>query len=104
MYRLCKPPNQNKDVFLDNLSKELTNLTVRYDGFILLGDFKLTLGSKNLNSFMKIFNLQNLVKTPTSFKGNNPCCTDLLLTNKKQFLKKFCTAEEILLESLTTNI
>ena len=52
MYRLCKPPNQNKDVFL-NLSKELTNLTVRYDGFILLGDFKLTLGNKNLNSFMK---------------------------------------------------
>lgn len=44
---LYKPANQNKRV-LDNRSEGLTNLAVRYDNFILLRDFKLTVGNKTL--------------------------------------------------------
>ena len=40
---------------LYNLSKELTNLAVRSDNFVLLADF----GNKNLNSFTNDFNLEN---------------------------------------------
>ena len=59
-------------MLLDRLSKELPNPVVRYDNFIILGDFDieiLTVKSKNLNSFMKVFSLENLVKTPTGFKA-----------------------------------
>ena len=35
---------------MDYLSKELTNLTVHYGNFILLGDFNLTIENQNFDS------------------------------------------------------
>ena len=75
-------------MFLDNLNKELTNLAVRYDNFILLRDFNLTVRNKNLNSFMNVFYLENLIKTSTRFESINPACIDLIFTN--EFFKKSC--------------
>ena len=87
----CKAPNQHENVFLDYLTKELTNLAVRYDKFILLGDSNLTIKNKNLNSFLNVFNLETLVTTPKCFKSNNLSCIDLIISNKKTFLKNSCT-------------
>ena len=44
----------------------VTNLAVRYDNFFQF-DY-LIIENKNLNSFMNVFNLENLIKTPTCFK------------------------------------
>ena len=52
---LYYPPNQSESVLLDNLSKELTNLAVPYDNFMLLGVFDLTMGNNNPNSFKNVF-------------------------------------------------
>ena len=39
------------------------------------------------------FNLESSIKTRTRFKSNNPSCKDLIISNKAEFLKKFCTVE-----------
>ena len=96
---LYKPPNENKSMFLDNVSKYLTNLGVCYDNrldtsvVILLGGFSLPVGNRNLDSFMNVFSLEKLMKTSTCFKSNNPSCIDFTLTNKNEFFKKCCTVE-----------
>ena len=36
---------------------------------------------------MTIFDLECLIKKPTCFQSSNPTCIDLILTNKKEFLK-----------------
>ena len=61
-------PNQNKILFFDTLSKELRSLSVRYYNFILLRDFNLTVENKNLKSFINVFYLKNLAKTPACKK------------------------------------
>ena len=75
-------PNQNWNIFLDYSSNELTNLAVRYDNFVILGDFNLTTENKNFDLFMNVFNLESLTKTLTSFKSNIFSCIDLIISNK----------------------
>ena len=72
---------------MDYSSNELTNLAVRYDNFVILGDFNLTTENKNLDLFMNVFDLESLTKTPTSFKSNIFSCIDLIISNKKEFFK-----------------
>lgn len=52
----------------------------------------MSVGNKNLNSFINVVNLENVIKT-SCFKSNNSSCIDLILTNKKKLLKKCCTVE-----------
>lgn len=62
-----------------------------YDNIILLGDFNLTPSNKDLQDFLNVFNFKILVNEPTCFKGEEPSCINLIITNQKNYFKKFTT-------------
>ena len=84
---IYRPPSQNEKYFIDHLSKTLGQLSRQYDKTVLIGDFNLTIDNKSLENFMTTFDLECLIKKPTCFQSSNPTCIDLILTNKKEFLK-----------------
>ena len=84
---LYKSPSQNKNYFLDILSKVLSKQTCQYENVILIGDFNLIVNNKNLGVFMNTFNLESLINKPTCFQSANLTYIDLILTNKKSLLK-----------------
>ena len=77
---LYKPPIQNNSVFLERISKNISQYLDSYENITLLGDFSMTPEEKNLQNFTDTFSLDNLINEPTCFKGNSHC-TDLILTN-----------------------
>ena len=84
---LYKPPSQNENNFLYNLTLLINKLTCQYENFILIGDFNMTIENKNLEIFMNLFGLKCLNKKPTCFQSKNPSCISLILTNKKYLFK-----------------
>ena len=85
MYR---PPSQNEKYFIEHLSKTLGQLSCQYDKTMLIGDFNLTINNERLQNLMTTFDLECLIKKPTCFQSSNPTCIDLILTSKKEFVKK----------------
>ena len=84
---IYRPPSQNEKYFIDHLSKTLGQLSRQYDKTVLIGDFNLTIDNKSLENFMTTFDLERLIKKPTCFQSSNPTYIDLILTNKKEFLR-----------------
>ena len=72
--------NNNKlniDNFLGNLGPNLDH------NFLLLGDFISEIHEPSMSEFCDVYNLQNLITSPTCFKNVlNPSLIDLILTNK----------------------
>ena len=91
---LCiyRPPAQNKQYFLDNLTMIVDHYSRIYDNHIILGDFNLEPDSPMLISFMQSLNLFNIIKSNTCFKGHGTCI-DLILTNRKYCFKHSSTFE-----------
>ena len=87
-----KPPDQRKTPFLESLSKNLSTYLETYENILMLGDFNMTPEDKNTQHFADSFNLENLIKEPTCFKGS-PSCIDLIITNRKPYCKKSCLIE-----------
>ena len=46
-------------------------------------DFSLTIGNKNLEELLNLFNLKSLILSLTCFQSTNPTCTDLILRNQE---------------------
>ena len=65
------------------MSTALQDLSKTYENIMLLGDFNMTPVNVNLDLFLDTFNLENLVKEPTCFKGEIPSCIELTVTNQK---------------------
>ena len=86
---LYKPPSQNNSFLLENMSKNLSRYLDSYENITLLGDFNMTPEDKNLEHFTDTFSLEHLINEPTCFKGS-PSCTDLIMTNRKSYLKNTC--------------
>ena len=59
----------------------------------MLGDFNLSIEKPNLKNFMRSFDLESLINSPTCYKSINPTCIDLILTNKKNHFMKSATFE-----------
>ena len=91
---LCiyRPPAQNKQYFLDNLTMIVDHYSSIYDNHIILGDFNLEPDSPILISFTQSLNLFNIIKSNTCFKWQGTC-TDLILTNRKYCFKHSSTFE-----------
>ena len=87
-----KPPKQNSQYFLENVSSIADCHSTIYDNYIFPGDFNLKPKCPALTSFMQSFNLFNLIKTNTCFKGK-ASCIDLILTNRKYCFKHSSTFE-----------
>ena len=57
-----KPPSQNENSFLGNLSLIMNRLTCQYENNVI-GNFSMTIENKNLNIFMNSFGLEYLIKS-----------------------------------------
>ena len=90
-----KPPDQSKSVFLESLSKSHSIYLDTCAKVILLGHFNMTPEDKNLQLFADSFNLEHLIKKPTSFKGFPfyLIIFYLIITNRKAYFKKECILE-----------
>ena len=89
---IYKPPKQNNQYFLENLSSIADHYSSIYDNYTFLGDFNMEPKCPALSSFMQSFNLFNLIKTNTCFKGRGSCI-DLILTSRKYCFKHSSTFE-----------
>ena len=91
---LCiyRPPTQNKQYFLDNLTMIVDHYSSIYDNHIILGDSNLEPDSPILMSFMQSLNLFNIIRSNTCFKGHGTCI-DLILTNRKYCFKHSSISE-----------
>ena len=80
--------------FLQNLGPILDHYMPKFDNILLLGDFNSELVETDMSEFCDIFNLKNLVKSPTCFKNPlNPSCIDLMLTNRHRSFQYSQTIE-----------
>ena len=52
---------------------------IKYDNFLLLGDFNSEIQEPSMTEFCELYNFSNLIKDPTCF---NPTSIDVILTNK----------------------
>ena len=81
---IYRPPKQNNQYFLENLSSTDDHYSSIYDNYIF--------HCPALTSFMQSFNLFNLIRTNKCFKGKG-CFIDLILTNRKYYFKHSSTFE-----------
>ncbi len=79
---LYRPPNMNERYFLDHLSRVIDYYSTKYDRIVIMGDFNSEPCDEPIETFCGSYNLYNLVKEETCFKGS-PKCYDLILTNCK---------------------
>ena len=79
---LYRPPNMNERYFLDHLSRVIDYYSTKYDRIVIMGDFNSEPSDEPIETFCGSYNLHNLVKEETCFKGP-PKCYDLILTNCK---------------------
>ena len=79
---LYRPPNMNEMYFLNHLSRVIDYYSKKYDRIVIMGDFNSEPSDESIETFCGSYNLYNLVKEKTCFKGP-PKCYDLILTNCK---------------------
>ena len=80
---IYNPPNMNDNYFLDHRSKTVDFYSTKYDRIAIMGDFNLEPFTELIETLCNSYDLVNLVKEPTCFKGQ-PKCYDLILTNCKR--------------------
>ena len=89
---IYRPPKQNNQYFLENLSSIADHYSSIYGNYIFLVDFNMEPNYPAFTSFMQSFNLLNLIKTNTCFKGKGSCI-ELILTKRKYCFKHSSTFE-----------
>jgi len=77
---IYRPPSMNAKYFFENLSRVIDLYSNKFERFIIMGDFNLEPHEIIVENFCHSFNLYNLVKENTCYKGL-PKCYDLILTN-----------------------
>ena len=67
------------DTHLESVSKLLDEFYKRYENFIFMGDFNSEMCEEPMNNFCSLYNLKNLIKSPTCIKNpDNPALTSYL--------------------------
>ena len=59
---LYRPPSQEQTYFFDELGKAIDHYGEKYENFILVGDFNAVETDQEINDFMNLFDLKNLVR------------------------------------------
>ena len=90
MYR--PPSNEKLEIFFEELRNCLSPASQSYDHFIIMGEFNIDVTNRGvefdkLDEFCDLFNLTNLITSPTYFNKTYKSTFDLILTNKKLFPK-----------------
>ena len=91
-YRTERKENRLTNIkrFFENLSHIMNEITGKYDNIILMGDInidtksKKSIGYKELSSFIDLYNLSNLIKTPTCHFKDSSTSIDIILTSKSR--------------------
>ena len=81
-----RPPLQNSEYFLNNITVMIEFFADTYDNYLIMGDFNLEQSYPSLKAFLNSSNLYNLIKSNTCFKGKGSSI-DLFLTNRKYSFK-----------------
>ena len=80
--------------FLSSVGYELDKFLPTYENILVLGDLNSTVKEKDLKEFCEIYNLENLIKSPTCYKSAmNPSSIDVMLTNRKRSFQNSMTLE-----------
>ena len=53
-----KPPSQNEEFFISNLSKTINVYSTKYDNILLMGDLNLTIENKHLEELLSLFDIK----------------------------------------------
>ena len=88
------PSKGNIVNFVKGIGPILDRYMVKYDNFLLLGDFNSEMHENTMKEFTDTYNLSNLIKDPTCFKNPlNPSLIDLILTNRPRSFQNSQTIE-----------
>ena len=93
-FSIYRPPSHdNLELFFDELTSSLIKASESYENFIVVGDFNIGVIKKGtefekLDEFCDLFNLTNLVTSPTCFTKTHKSTIDLILTNKGNCFQK----------------
>ena len=86
--------NDNKAIFFDKLTTSLSQITILYDCFVVMGDLNIDTSDKTkgtscyLSDLCDIFSLKDIITGKTCFKKTTGTSIDILLTNRpRSFLK-----------------
>ena len=101
-----KTPSQNDLPFINESNLALNFFSPVYENFVLLGDFNMPTENPNLRNYLRSFDLESLVDSPTCYNSINHTYIDLILTNKRNHFMKSATFETGLSDhhKLTTTI
>jgi len=98
-YRTERNQNKKENIvnFFQQLNKSLEQISLKYENFILMGDININfcdpkaVGFSQLNDFMDLHNLKNIVKDKTCFHKGHESLIDIILTNKPlKFMSTKC--------------
>ena len=79
---IYRPPDMSQNYFFNHLSRIIDFYSTKYERIIIMGDFNVEPTDPSMINLCDSYDLFNLVKEPTCFKGP-PKCYDLILTNCK---------------------
>ena len=88
-----KPLSENEESLINNLSNTINLFSTKYDNILLMGDFNLVIENKHFEELLNLFNLKNLISSPTCFQSTNPTSIDLILTNQEELFSNSNTCE-----------
>ena len=89
---IYKPPSRNSQYF-SNISSDLLHFYSMKNDQVVVGDFRSKPNNPVMLDFLNDYDLTNLVKRNTNFKGGDSCI-DFILTNRK-YSFKFSTTFEV---------
>ena len=93
-FRIYRPScNENLEVFFEELKISLIKVNESYKHFIIMGNFSIHITNRGvefhkLDEFCDLFNLTNLITSPTCFMKMQKSTIDLILTNKECCFQK----------------
>ena len=98
-FSIYRPPsNENLEIFFEELTNSLSKASESYEHFIIMGDFNIDVTNRGvefdkLDEFCDLFNLTNLITSPTCFTKIHKSTIDLISTNKESCFQKIKVTE-----------
>ena len=73
------PHKSQSDIFFKTIGNHLDRFISIYDNILLIEDFNCEPHEDNITDFCNIYNVRDIIKSPTCFKSTtNPSCIDLI--------------------------
>ena len=71
LFSVYRPPTQSQDYLLENLGRALDHYSENYENFMFIGDFDMTETEEQLENFLDLYSLKNLVHELTFLQISN---------------------------------